>query len=61
VSLRQRLVDGQDYWQRFSTILVVGGCIAALLATLHPSLILREQHPDGRGHGCACVRSGVLA
>jgi len=51
VSLRQRLVDGQDYWQRFSTILVVGGCIAALLATLHPSLILRNNTPTGGDMG----------
>lgn len=51
VGLRQRLVDGQDYWQRFSTILVVGGCIAALLATLHPSLILRNNTPTGGDMG----------
>ena len=51
VGLRQRLVEGQDYWQRFSTILVVGGCIAALLATLHPSLILRNNTPTGGDMG----------
>ncbi|NBT27230.1 MAG: hypothetical protein EBT09_11955, partial [Actinobacteria bacterium] len=51
VGLRQRLLDGQDYWQRFSTILIVGGCTVALLMTLHPSLILRNNTPTGGDMG----------
>jgi hypothetical protein len=51
VGLRQRLLDGQDYWQRFSTILIVGGCTVALLVTLHPSLILRNNTPTGGDMG----------
>ena len=51
ISLRERLLEGRDYWQRFSTIIVVGGCMVALLATLHPSLILRNNTPTGGDMG----------